>query len=263
MIRPIVLATAALAAGAPVAAAHEASAPGAAAHASGARSATAPSTIRPTLDITSASVTVTDATARFRITTKSRPGAVRPRRTGHLAGAGVQSYVWPTSLDPSVVGFPAASGILSLAVTSHPDFDDTPLFDEDGDGDRADDGREWHSHWVVLHPDASCGGGLKVVDIADGATPELPATWPGLPLLIDSPGWQPVFGARRVEVVVPFHDRAVLRSAHFDAVTAALQVNADLHAPLLCVTQAQDVLSGDLSLPGVFAAAHGQEASPR
>lgn len=37
--------------------------------------------------------------------------------------------------DASTVGFDADAGILALAVTAHPDFDNTPLFDENGDGD--------------------------------------------------------------------------------------------------------------------------------
>ena len=37
---------------------------------------------------------------------------------GHMCG--------PTSLDPSVVGFDKGAGILAMAATSHPDFDDTP-----------------------------------------------------------------------------------------------------------------------------------------
>ena len=45
-------------------------------------------------------------------------------------------------------------------------------------------------------------------------------------------------------------DIGALGAAHFDGVTAALQVNADVHAPLLCVTDVFDVASGDLSLPG-------------
>ena len=36
----------------------------------------------------------------------------------------------------------------------------------------------------------------------------------------------------------------------FDGVMAGLRVNADLHAPLLCVVNVFDVASGDLSLPG-------------
>ena len=35
---------------------------------------------------------------------------------------------------------------LALAATSHPDFDDTPLEDEDGDGNPGNDGAKWHSH---------------------------------------------------------------------------------------------------------------------
>jgi hypothetical protein len=247
MIRSILISTAAFAAAVAPASAHS---PVEHLRPSSAKPARAD--VRPALDVTAANVDVHGNIARFHIEVKDGAGTVRPRRVGKLAGSSVQSYVWPTSLDPAVVGFPAQAGILALAVTAHPDFDDTPLFDEDGNGNRTDDGRRWHSHWVVLTKAPSCGGGLKVVDIAEGETPELPATWPGLPLLIDSPGWQPIFSRRDVEVDVPFRDPAVLRDAHFDAVTAALRVDANLHAPLLCVTVAQDVLSGDLSLPGVF-----------
>lgn len=204
---------------------------------------------RAATDVLGAQVTVQGRTAEFSMTVRGRAGARRPAPTGRLAGSRVEAYVWPTTLDPSVVGFPRGSGTLALAVTAHPDFDDTPLFDEDGSGRRDDDGRRWHSHWVVLGAAPTCGGGLKVVDIADGERPALPATWPGLPLLIDSPGWQPVLSRRSISVKVAFADPAAIGAARFDAVTAALRVNADLHAPLLCVTRAHDVLSGDLSLP--------------
>jgi hypothetical protein len=117
----------------------------------------------------------------FRMTTNGIAGAEQPEPTGALGGAKVFSYVWPTSLDPAVVGFKGGTGILALAATSHPDFDDTPLFDENNDGDQANDGLLWHSHWVVLTPTEACGpGALGVSDIAEGATPALPATWPGL-----------------------------------------------------------------------------------
>jgi hypothetical protein len=36
----------------------------------------------------------------------------------------------------------------------------------------------------------------------------------------------------------------------FDGVTAGLRVNANLHAPLLCVARVFDVASGGLTLPG-------------
>jgi hypothetical protein len=103
----------------------------------------------------------------------------------------------------------------------------------------------------VLGPDESCGpSGLKVIDIPEGETPRLPKTWPNLPILIDSPGHVPVLDGSRVQVRVPFEDIGVVEAAQFDGVVAGLRVNANLHAPLLCVTDVLDIASGDLSLPG-------------
>lgn len=180
-----------------------------------------------------------------------KAGASKPSKTGKLAGSTVFSYVWPTTMDPSVVGFEPKAGILAFAVTAHPDFDDTPLFDENGDGDLQNDGDLWHSHWVVLTQDDACGkGALKVVDIPKGAKPALPKTWPGLPILIDSPGWSPSFKNETVEVRVPFDNIGHVTAAGFDGVTSALRVNASVHNPLLCVVDVFKVASGDLSLPG-------------
>jgi hypothetical protein len=189
--------------------------------------------------------------ATFHIAVSGKAGANKPSKTGKVAGSNVFSYVWPTSLDPSTVGFESKSGILAYAVTSHPDFEDTPLFDENGDGKSDNDGGLWHSHWVVLQPDDACGkGALKVVDIPEGTKPRLPKTWPGFPILIDSPGWNPVFKGKTLEVKVPFDDIGVVQSASFDGVTAALRVNASVHNPLLCVVDVFKVASGNLSLPG-------------
>lgn len=202
-------------------------------------------------DIVHARITTEDNTAVFHIAVSDRAGESKPAPSGQLAGSDVFSYVWPTSIDPFDVGFEHEAGILALAVTAHPDFDDTPLYDENGDGDRNNDGDLWHSHWVVLGPDEACGeGALKVIDIPEGATPRLPKTWPGLPILIDSPGWDPVIDETTVEVRVPFDDIAVVEAASYDGVTAGLRVNQSVHAPLLCVADVFDVASGDLSLPG-------------
>ena len=187
----------------------------------------------------------------FHMTTDGKAGAVTPEPVGELGGAPVHAYVWPTSLDPSVVGFEGKTGILALAATSHPDFDDTPLFDENADGDPANDGLAWHSHWVVLTPTEGCGpGALGVRDVPEGEAPAMPATWPGLPIYIDSPGYTPLFDGPEVIVSVPFADASVVTGASYDGVTSALKVNANIHAPLLCVTDIFDVASGDLSLPG-------------
>lgn len=206
-----------------------------------------------TFDILAASVHRDGRTLTFHMTTNGVAGSDVPTPVGALAGAPVHAYVWPTSLDPSAVGFEPETGILALAATVHPDFDDTPLFDENADGDRGNDGDGWHSHWVVLRPDEACGpGALGVRDIPEGETPALPLTWPGLPIFIDSPGYTPVFDGPTVAVDVPFADPGALAGMAYDGVTSALRVNANIHAPLLCVTDVFDIASGDLSLPGTI-----------
>ena len=112
---------------------------------------------RPAFDIQKASVTRDDNKLVFRMEVVGNAGSDMPKEIGKLEGSSVYSYVWPTSFDPSVIGFTRGSGILAFAVTSHPDFDDTPWFDEDGDGDPGNDGRLWHSHWVVLAKTEECG----------------------------------------------------------------------------------------------------------
>ncbi len=202
-------------------------------------------------DILAAHIHRMGRTVTFHMTTSGEAGSKIPEPAGQLGGAPVLSYVWPTSLDPASVGFEGKTGILALAATSHPDFDDTPLYDEDGDGDPANDGVKWHSHWVVLTPTDACGeGALGVRDIPEGETPAMPATWPGLPMFIDSPGFTPLFDGPEVTINASFADTEVIVGAGYDGVTAALKVNADVHAPLLCVTDVFDVASGDLSLPG-------------
>ena len=179
----------------------------------------------------------------FSMRVAGKAGAETPKASGKFAAAQVFSYVWPTKIDPAEVGFERAAGILALAVTVHPDFDDTPLF--------ATTGARWHTHWVVLGPDEACGAGaLKVQDIPEGSKPRLPKTWPGAPLLIDSPGHAPHFNQQTVMVRVPFDNLDLVAGSAFDGVTAGLRINASAHTALLCVDKVFDVASGDLSLPG-------------
>lgn len=206
---------------------------------------------KPSFDIQIASIKRDGQSLIFRIDVAENAGKQLPKSIGKLKGATVFSYVWPTSFDPSAVGFSPKTGILAFAVTSHPDFDDTPLFDEDGDGNPKNDGRKWHSHWVVLARTKDCGpSGLKVRDIKKGETFDLPKTWPNLLIFIDSPGWHPNFTKTSVEVHVPFEKTVNLKDVSFDGVTSALRVNANAHVPLLCVSAVYEVASGDLSLPG-------------
>lgn len=205
------------------------------------------------LDIVAAHVHRNGDVVSFHMTSNGIAGNDKAVSVGGLAGAPAHAYVWPTSLDPSTVGFDTGAGMLALAAATHADFDDTPLFDENGDGDVGNDGDTWHSHWVVLVPNERCGAGaLAVKDIPEGAQPNLPATWPGLPILLDSPGFSPVFDGPEVKINVAFAQGADVKGVNYDGATVALRVNANIHAPLFCVTDVFDIASGDLSLPGVI-----------
>ena len=207
-----------------------------------------------------ADLTITDAGVRhredldllvFEQRVAGTAGGTTPDPHGALDGAPVLGYVFPTTLPPATVGFAATDGTLALAVTAHPDFDDTPLWDESADGDYANDGGAWHAHWVVLAPDERAPAGLAVQEVAaaDVAT-VLPPTNPGLPLALDSPGFAVVLRDDALRVLVPVARVGGQTGFRFDAVTAALTVNtADPSRPTLGVDEVFGVLSGDLSLP--------------
>ncbi len=179
----------------------------------------------------------------FRMQVRGGAGSLVPDAAGRVQGSLAHAYVWPTTLDTASVGFEAGQGILALAVTFHPDFDDAAA------GARNRD--VWHPHWVVLVPEARCGAGAMTVrDIPAGATPRLPPTWPGVPILIDSPHLPTWLERDTVSVRVPAARLGASETFRFDAVTAVLSVGADLHAPFLCVSNVVDTASGDLSLPG-------------
>jgi hypothetical protein len=205
-----------------------------------------------TFDIARTEIAKQDDDLVFHHRLMGTAGSAKPAATGQLGGAAVYGYVWPTSLDSAAAGFEAQQGLLALAVTAHPDFDDTPKADENRDGRPDNDGAEWHAHWVVLAPDEACGkGALKVKDIPAGARPKLPANWPELPLLIDSPPYTLKLNDRELDVRIPTASLAANGAFRFDGVTAELRVNDKIQAPLLCVTRVHDVASGNLSLPGL------------
>jgi hypothetical protein len=195
-----------------------------------------------TFDIIETRIVTDHGQAIFRTRVRADAGKVTPQATGKFEGSEVYAYVWPTSLNSSDVGFDRDQGIVALAVTFHPDFDDAAY----GGKNR----ERWHPHWVVLNEDKACPGGLKVKDIPEGTKPRLPETWPGAPILIDSPEYRTELKADLVEVHIPLEKIGAIATASFDGVTAGLRVNANLHAPLLCVTNVFKVASGNLSLPG-------------
>lgn len=187
----------------------------------------------------------------FSVFVKGEAGKTQPEPVGQMAGAPILGYVFPTTLTSTDVGFSKTEGIVALALTSHPDFDDTPLWDENMDRDYANDGRAWHAHWVVLRPDERVPGGLSVRQFEkEDPAVTLPPTNPGMPMFMDSPGFQVVTKGNRISVVVPAYRMNGQTDFQFDGVTAYMEVNpTNPKFPLLGVYAVYSVASGDLSLP--------------
>jgi hypothetical protein len=187
----------------------------------------------------------------WEITVEGIAGKTTPKKAGQMDGAPVLGYVFPTSLKPTDVGFDATEGIVALALTSHPDFDDTPLWDENADNDYANDGIVWHPHWVVLTEDKRVPGGLAVKQFEKGdTTVVLPPTNPGMPMYMDSPGFQVITDKNTIRVVVPDYRMNNQTNFNYDGVAAYMQVNTTKKdQPLLGVYKVYSVASGDLSLP--------------
>lgn len=180
-----------------------------------------------------------------------RAGQTYPEAAGQMNGAPVLGYVFPTNLKSTDVGFSATEGIVALALTSHPDFDDTPLWDENLDRDYANDGVVWHAHWVVLRSDDRVPGGLSVKQFdPENEEVVLPPTNPGMPMYMDSPGFQVVTKGNRISVLVPAYRMNRKTDFSYDGVTAYMEVNTEnADFPLLGVYAVYSVASGDLSLP--------------
>lgn len=185
------------------------------------------------------------------ITVKGIAGKTVPNKKGSLDGAPVLGYVFPTSLKPTDVGFNQTDGIVALALTSHPDFDDTPLWDENNDQNYANDGIIWHPHWVILHTDKRVAGKLSVKQFKKAdKTVVLPPTNPGMPMYMDSPGYSVITKENTISVVVPDYRIQHKINFKYDGVTAFMKVNtSNEHLPMLGVYEVYSVSSGNLSLP--------------
>ena len=187
----------------------------------------------------------------WEITVNGTAGKTTPTKVGQLDGAPVLGYVFPTSLKPADVGFSHTDGIVALALTSHPDFDDTPLWDENSDQIFDNDGVIWHPHWVVLHEDKRVEGGLSVKQyMRSDETEVLPPTNPGMPMYMDSPGYPVTTKSNSIKVIVPDYRMNNKTDFNYDGVTAFMKVNtSDTNLPMLGVYEVFSVASGDLSLP--------------
>jgi len=186
----------------------------------------------------------------FKVSTKGQAGQTVPKAYGQLDGAPVLGYVIPTSLKSTDVGFAETEGIVALALTSHPDFDDTPLWDENADRYFANDGVVWHPHWVVLNQDDRVPGGLSVKQFAGDGKELLPPTNPGMPMYMDSPGFPVITKGNTMIVTVPAYRMNNRKDFNYDAVSCYMQVNGSReNLPMLGVYSVYSVASGDLSLP--------------
>ena len=191
------------------------------------------------------------STTVWSITVKGTAGKTVPKKNGALNGAPVLGYVFPTSLKPTDVGFNQTEGIVALALTSHPDFDDTPLWDENNDQNYTNDGIVWHPHWVVLVKDERVKGGLSVKQFKKAdTTVVLPPTNPGMPMYMDSPGYPVTTKANTISVIIPDYRMNHQLDFSYDGVTAYMTVNtSNENLPMLGVYEVFSVSSGDLSLP--------------
>ncbi len=193
------------------------------------------------------------------IQVSGKAGRTTPRPSGSTANAPVLAYVFPTTLKPQDVGFSATEGIVALALTSHPDMDDTPLWDENNDGNFDNDGLVWHPHWVVLQKDERVPGGLSVKAFQkDDTSVVLPKTAPGVPIYFDSPGYGVAATGSSIRVSIPAYRINNRTDFKFDAVSCYLEMHHSDHGsahhgtsdkPLLGVYSVYGVLSGNLSLP--------------
>jgi hypothetical protein len=186
----------------------------------------------------------------FELQVQGKAGQTVPTARGQLDGAPVLGYVFPTTLAAADVGFSPIEGVVALAVTAHPDFDDTPLWDENSNRDYDDDGVVFHTHWVVLGPDDRVAGGLAVRAYKkEDSSVTLPPTNPGMPMYMDSPGFSVLLRGDTLKVLVPAQRVSGTTDFQFDAVTAYMEVSTSGDLPMLGVYHVYSLLSGDLSLP--------------
>ncbi|RZJ51992.1 MAG: hypothetical protein EOO44_13190 [Flavobacterium sp.] len=185
-------------------------------------------------------------------------GKTMPNPVGQLNGAPVLAYVFPTTLKSSDIGFGQTDGIVALALTSHPDFEDTPLWDENADGKFDNDGIVWHAHWVILVEDKRIPGGLSVKEFKKGdPSVVLPPTNPGMAMYMDSPGFNVVTKGNSIKVIVPDFRINNKSNFKFDAVSCYMEVSTGAGGshegegakPMLGVYKVYTVASGNLSLP--------------
>lgn len=185
----------------------------------------------------------------FSMKTQGDAATKTVKALGQVNGAPVLGYVFPTTISPENVDFKNINGAtLALAVTTHPDFDDTPFWDENGNGNYQDDGVVYHTHWVALVADQNSAAGLSVPSSFN--PDDLPPTAP-MSMYLDSPNFHAFALGNVLRVIVPVDRVNGVTSFNYDGVTALMNVDLSGKGPVLRVNKVHDVLSGNLSLPYV------------
>jgi hypothetical protein len=183
----------------------------------------------------------------FSVYTEGSAGTKTVTPLGQVDGAPVLGYVFPTTIDPINVGFKNIdNATIALAVTTHPDFDDTPLWDENNNTNYQDDGAVYHTHWVALVADDDSAAGLSVPSSFNSS--DLPPTAP-MPMYLDSPNFHAFAQGNLLRIIVPSKRVNGVTAFNFDSVTAGMNVDLSGEGPVLRVNEVFDILSGNLTLP--------------
>ncbi len=188
----------------------------------------------------------------FSVYTEGNAGTKTVTPLGQVDGAPVLGYVFPTTIEPIDVGFKnITDATIALAVTTHPDFDDTPLWDENNNNNYQDDGVVYHTHWVALVADDYSAAGLSVPSSFNLS--DLPPTAP-MPMYLDSPNFHAFAQGNLLRIIVPANRVNGVTEFNFDTVTAEMNVDLSGEGPVLRVNKLFDVLSGNLTLPYIVTA---------
>lgn len=106
---------------------------------------------------------------------------------------------------------------------------------------------------MILVEDKRVEGGLAVKQFdPKDTTVVLPPTNPGMPMYMDSPGFQVITTGNTIRVVVPDYRMNNKIDFFYDGVAAYMQVNTGGDGgdkPMLGVYKVYSVASGSLSLP--------------
>lgn len=159
----------------------------------------------------------------FQMGLKGQAGQTKPEAIGQRDGAPILAYLFYTDLLPKTVGFENAHGTLALAVMCHPDFDCTPLWDENMDGVYTNDGAMYQTCWIVLSGSGPDGAGMSVA--RSDSSQALPPTACMPPLCMDSPGFNVVLDGDELRVAVPTRRIAGNTTVGVHASTALLHLH--------------------------------------